>query len=420
MFYKQKFHKFFSDLGGVRYAQNFSDAELLAIMQKSKAQRSTPQEAAARAYRHLILNNSFIPAEERLSDSFNVLDVTIRWWLAEGKLNADLLENLLAIRDQLLRDFVGEQYENSYYHYLSDIGLIIPIKHYMLGCGAKINLLMQNIAGAGPAYAAIILLVSQKWKEYENSTVSIFRHQTEDNLDTLNIALNLSARMIRKLIDEDFSAPGAHFSSPKERLLVMTNAQSFLNSTPTSYCESKKEHDHLSREDGKSIIAADANTAKDSDTGNVNIEELDLPSRSLLSNDEYFMTSMRNALALLKLQKNMIQGNHKSMPTEAIDGFSLGYITGLCASVFIAVNEVADSRKMEIHLRCVLSFLFGNTEVEKFIVAIEDRLRLQDQEFRKGWETGKEELNTFLKHKAEGRGLVSPPMDWFFHFRKNT
>jgi len=417
MFYKQRFYKCFSELELTSYGKFFSDAELLYIMQQSKAQRSTPQEAAARAYRNLILSNPLVSLQEKLIDSFKCLDGTIRWWHFERKLNADLLENMWAIRDQLLREFVGEQYENSYYRYLSDIGLIVPIEHYMLGFAAKLNLLRQSIEDRSPACAAIILFKSEKWQEYEKQTVRIFRHQTKDNLEISNMAINCSAKIMRVWIDEDFSDPGTHFLSPEERLFAMTSAQSLFGSTPSGSCNSQTENASSPRADKKSLNFSDTNAVNDPDTNGINVEDLDL---SLRNNESSLVASIRNAVSILGLQKAMIQGENKTIPIEATDSFSLGYIVGLCASVYIAINKAADSQKLDIHLRCVLFSLFGDNAVEALIAKIEERLRLQDSEIHKGVEVGKEELDTFLKYKAEGRNLVVPPMGWVFHCRKNS
>ncbi len=145
MFFRQRYFQRLDELRISRFAQAFPAECLLAIMREAQGQNRTPHEAAAQAYRIAVLTNESLPASERLADSFESRDGTIRMWHFGRKLNVDLLENLWVARDTLLRSFVGDSYNDSYYCCLNDLGLITPIQHYMIGYMAKANLLARKI-----------------------------------------------------------------------------------------------------------------------------------------------------------------------------------------------------------------------------------------------------------------------------------
>jgi len=88
------------------------------------------KEAAARAYRELVLLNEGIPPEKKLDKAFSNL-LKIKTWHFDGKVNVDLHVSIKKSVEDILLQYVGSEYEKSFYNSLSKVGVIFPITHDM-------------------------------------------------------------------------------------------------------------------------------------------------------------------------------------------------------------------------------------------------------------------------------------------------
>lgn len=129
IFFNQNFEKLINDLGITEFNDVIGFGELAAIRDYTKnVSGSKPEEAAARAFRDLVILNNKIPIEQRLEKGLEKIGL-LKLWHFDGKVNIDLHLNIKASIEQLVSEYVGEQYENIFHEGLKKYGVIIPIEH---------------------------------------------------------------------------------------------------------------------------------------------------------------------------------------------------------------------------------------------------------------------------------------------------
>jgi len=130
MFFDSKFEKSINELGLPTFSMAFSIVELTKIRDDAKGVffGGKPEEAAARAFRDLIVLNQKIPVEQRLESGFEKIGL-LKWWHFDGRVNVDLHLGIKDSIEKLLTTYVGKDYEDDYYAALSKMGIVIPITH---------------------------------------------------------------------------------------------------------------------------------------------------------------------------------------------------------------------------------------------------------------------------------------------------
>lgn len=128
-FFDSRFENLVDELGVTRFRSFFSAEELATIRNDGRVGLgSKPEEAAARAFRDLVILNQKIPIETRLEVTFEKLSV-LKSWHFDDKVNVDLHLGIKEKLENLLRTYVGEEYEREYYDAVSKTGVITPIVH---------------------------------------------------------------------------------------------------------------------------------------------------------------------------------------------------------------------------------------------------------------------------------------------------
>src|SRR5687767_9224858 len=115
-----------------------------------------PEEAAARAFRDLILQNPRVPIEQRLEASFSKVTL-LKVWHFHSKVNVDLHLGIKSVIEDLLCEYVGRDYQNDFYKALSKWGVTTPIEHDTLATIAFVCLYMGKKSSIPADHAAVKL-----------------------------------------------------------------------------------------------------------------------------------------------------------------------------------------------------------------------------------------------------------------------
>lgn len=130
MSYKSDFEEAITELGMREFRTQIDFNKLNEIRENAAGMffGGKAKEAAARAYRDLVLLNEKITPEQRLDNGIaNLLKIKV--WHFHGKVNVDLHFAIKKSFDDILLQYVGSDYEKAFYNSLSTIGIIVPITH---------------------------------------------------------------------------------------------------------------------------------------------------------------------------------------------------------------------------------------------------------------------------------------------------
>ena len=179
LFFNPKFEKLVDELGIPVFSEAFSVAELTKIRDEARdAFGSKPEEAAARAFRDLIVLNQNIPVEQRLEASFSKLAL-LKWWHFDGRVNVDLHGGIKKSIEELLSAYVGKTYEDDYYDQLKKMGVITPITHDTLRTIAFSFLYGGKKSAMSPRDAAYRLLKDVIIKDSAKYSACVIQEATQ-------------------------------------------------------------------------------------------------------------------------------------------------------------------------------------------------------------------------------------------------
>lgn len=129
LFFDSNFAKLVGELEMAEFGDVITENQLVEIRNYSKNVLGVkPEEAAARAFKDLVMFNSAIPLESRLRKSLEKIN-KIKWWHFDKKVNVDLYLSIRAAIAQMTTEYVGGQYEAEFLSALGEWGVIVPIEH---------------------------------------------------------------------------------------------------------------------------------------------------------------------------------------------------------------------------------------------------------------------------------------------------
>ena len=130
MSYKSDFEEAITELGMRDFRTQIDLGKLNEIRENATGMffGGKAKEAAARAYRELILLNEKIVPEQKLDGAIGNL-LKLKTWHFNGKVNVDLHFAIKKSVEEILIQYVGVEYEKAFYKSLSEMGIIVPITH---------------------------------------------------------------------------------------------------------------------------------------------------------------------------------------------------------------------------------------------------------------------------------------------------
>jgi hypothetical protein len=157
LFFNPKFEQCIDELGLRQFTEAVSARNLAEFRDYGRdVTGASPEEAAARAFRDLVLKNAALPIEARLELSFRNIH-TLKVWHFDDKVNIDLHTTIRATVEQLVDEYVGAAFKREYFETLGGYGVKVPIAHDTLHALSLAFLYIGKRAGLASKDSALKL-----------------------------------------------------------------------------------------------------------------------------------------------------------------------------------------------------------------------------------------------------------------------